>query len=330
MRHFVTISLFAALILAVGCKKAEENFPSETRTVFGVPVTVSIFMKDAKPENLKPAFDAAFSMLGAYEKTTVAPGPENQLEKIAGGAGKESVPVDTTVYAMLMRALQLNDMTGEAFDLRYGPLLDAWLASGKPVKPSQADLDSALSLIKTGGMFVAGKAILLSKPMMRFDARGYADAWAIDRAAEKLNQMGFNAFEIRTPYAVRVVGMPMNQQNVEVMLSSGQPGDSAWACVSMGQGGLAYLPAEARDANGYRLVVDPRTGDLPDGGMVAMAKDCATAYALAYAMLVDGDGSKLDDKGKAELMGSVRVSGSKPNYSLAAEGSLKDRIKTLN
>lgn len=69
-------------------------------------------MKDAKPENLKPAFDAAFSMLGAYEKTTVAPGPENQLEKIAGGAGKESVPVDTTVYAMLMRALQLNDMTG--------------------------------------------------------------------------------------------------------------------------------------------------------------------------------------------------------------------------
>lgn len=330
MRHFAIFSFVFVLILAVGCKKAEDSYPSETRTVFGVPVTVTVFVKDAKPEELKPAFDAAYSTLAVYEAAAVLSGPANQLEKVAGGAGKESVPVDTAVYSMLMRALQLNDMTGEAFDLRYGPLLDAWLASGKPAKPAQAELDSALVLIKTGGMFVAGKSILLSKPNMRFDARGFADAWAIDRAAEKLNQKGFSAFEIRSPYAVRVVGMPVNKQSLDVLLSSGQPGDSAWACVSMGQGGLSYLPAEARDANGYRLVVDPRTGELSNGGMVAMAKDCATAYALAYALLVDGDASKLAEQGKAELMGSVRVSGNKPNYSLAAEGSLKDRIKTLN
>jgi thiamine biosynthesis lipoprotein ApbE len=330
MRHFAIFSVLFALMLAVGCKKAEENYPSETRTVFGVPVTVTIFVKDATPESLKPGFDAAFSTLSEVEKAVTAPGPNNQLEKIAAGAGKESVPVDTLVYAMLMRGLQLNDMTSEAFDLRYGPLLDAWLASGKPAKPAQADLDSALALIKTGGMFVAGKSILLSKPNMRFDARGYADAWAIDRAAEKLNQKGFTAFEIRSPYAVRIVGMPMNQQAVDVMLSSGQPGDSAFACVSMGQGGLAYLTPEIHDATGYRLVVDPRTGELSQGGMIATAKDCATAYALAFALLVDGDASKLAEQGKAELMGSVRVSGSKPNYSLAAEGSLKDRIKTLN
>lgn len=324
-RYAILLSL--ALAAIVGCQKSGDRFPSETRTVFGVPVTVTIFLPDAKPDDLKNAYDAAFSILGAYEKSAFGSGPDNQLQKIADGAGRESVPVDTAIYSMLMRGLQLNDLTSEAFDLRYGPLLDAWMASGKPTKPSQADIDSALSLIKTGGMFVAGKSILLSKPKMRFDARGFAEAWAIDRATEKLNEKGFGAFEIRTPYAVRVVGMPQNEQSRSVKISDPSGGDSTWATVSMAQGGLAFLPPQGK---GGRLILDPRTGELAKGAALAMSKDCATAFALAYAVAVDGDASKMTDKGRAELMGSIRVSGSKPSYTIAADGALKDRIKTLN
>ncbi len=330
MRRYATFLILLALAVAAGCQKPGDRFPSETRTVFGVPVTVTFFSTDTKPVDLKPGFDAVFELLNWYESAALTPGENNQLEKIAGGAGRESVPVDTSVYSMLMRALQLNDLTAEAFDLRYGPLLDAWLATGKPAKPAQAEIDTALSLIKTGGMFVAGKSILLSKPNMKFDARGFVDAWAIDRAVEKLNQKGFKAFEIRSPYAVRIVGMPVNEHSRSVKLVDPQLGDSVFATVQMAQGGLAYLPAQQRAANGYRLVVDPRTGELASGASVAMAKDCATAFALAYAISVDGDASKLTEKGAAELMGHIRISGRKPSYTIAADGALKDKFKSLN
>ncbi|MBK6910841.1 MAG: FAD:protein FMN transferase [bacterium] len=316
----------AALTIVLGCQSAKDKFPAETRTVFGVPVTVTFFIADAKPEEVKAGFDAAFKTLETYERNVATPGATNQLEKIAAGAGRESVPVDTTVYALIMRGLQLNELTGQAFDLRYGPLLDAWTKAGNGTPP-QADVDSALALIKTGGMFVAGKSILLSKPNMRFDARGFVDAWAIDRAAEVLNAKGFAAFEIRTPYAVRIVGMPVNQQSREIKLGNPQTADSSWAKLDMAQGGMAYVPA--RGGSG-RLVLDPRTGQMASGAAIAMAKDCATAFGLAYAIAVDGDAAKLTDKGRAELLGHIRISGSGPTYQVAADGGLKDRFKTLN
>jgi len=320
------ILCFATLLIMLGCQSAKEKFPSETRNVFGIPVTVTFFLPDAKPEDVKSGYDAVFMVLAQYEGSVFRPGANNQLEKIAGGAGRESIPVDTNVYNLIMRGLQLNDMTGQAFDLRYGPLLDAYVKAGNGA-PSQAEIDTALSLIKTGGMFVAGKSILLSKPNMRFDARGLAEAWAIDRAVEALNAKGFTAFEIRTPYAARVVGMPVNQQSREFKLANPQTADSAWAKVNMPQGGLAYLPAKGV---GGRLVIDPRSGKMAQGAAVAMAKDCVTAFGLAYGICVDGDASKLSDKGRAELLGHIRISGSSPSYQIAADGGLKDRIKTLN
>lgn len=324
-RYAILLSL--ALVAIVGCGKPGDRFPSETRTVFGVPVTVTIFLPDAKPEDVKGAYEAVFNTLKWYESATFSSGGDNQLAKIAEGAGRESVPVDTAVYNLIMRGLQLNDMTGEAYDMRYGPLLDAWLANGRPSKPSQPDLDSALALIKTGGMFVAGKSILLSKSKMRFEARGLAEAWAIDRAVEKLSERGFNAYEIRTPYAVRVVGMPQNEQSRPITIADPASGDSSWATLNMSQGGLAYLPAQGM---GGRLVLDPRTGELADGAAIVSAKDCATAFGIAYALNVDGNLANLTDKGRAEVMGHIRISGSKPNYSIAAEGALKDKLKAQN
>ncbi|MCB9357036.1 MAG: FAD:protein FMN transferase [Calditrichaeota bacterium] len=320
----------ALLSLFFGCTKPGQNFPSETRTVLGVPVTVTFFVEQESAQDLRSAFEDVFGTLQWFESATLASGEQNQLSKIAGGAGRESVPVDSAVYDMLMRGLQLNDLTGGAFDLRYGPLLDAWLASGSPSRPDQALLDSALSLIKTGGMFVAGRSILLSKPSMRFDVRGFVDAWAIDRAADKLAKRGLTAFEIRTPYAARVVGMPANTQSRNVQLGDPQGGQE-WATLSMSQGGMAYLPSSGpKDALGQaRLVLDPRSGEKANTSTVVLSKDCATAYGLAVALAIEEEAA-LSDKARAELLGSIRITGEKPGLSIAAEGALKDRLKTLN
>ncbi len=63
---------------------------------------------------------------------------------------------------------------------------------------------------------------------------------------------------------------------------------------------------------------------------VAMAKDCATAFALAYTLAIEKEPAKLSEQARAELMGSIRIQGNRPSYDVVSEGALKDKLRTLN
>jgi thiamine biosynthesis lipoprotein ApbE len=329
MKRLVLSVIAAALLIGAGCKKIE--YPTETREVFGVPVTVTVFTDGETKVDAKAAFERAFATMMWWQRAALEPGPQNQVEKISTGSGRESIPVDPVVYDMLMRALQINDMVGEYFDIRYGPMLDAWKVDKGLTKPSQAEIDTALTFVTQGGMFVAGKSILLSKEGMRFDVRGFVDAWAVDRAADELVNNGVTAFEIRTPYLTRLVGAPANEKSYDSKLGAAKGEKPAWATVNMTPGGLAFLPAQpAADKLGFvRAVLNPATGELANGSACVLAKDCATAQGLAYALLAAGDAGKLKEKGKAELKSYILYRDGDATQTLAADGMLKEKLRVL-
>ncbi|MCC6477101.1 FAD:protein FMN transferase [bacterium] len=329
MKRLAWFVIAFAFVLGASCKKAD--YPTETREVFGLPVTVTIFADAKSTVNPKDAFDKAFATMTWWQRAALESGPQNQVEKISTGAGRESIPVDPPVYDMLMRALQINDMAGEYFDIRYGPLLDLWKVDKGLSKPSQAEIDTALTCVTQGGMFVAGKSILLSKEGMRFDVRGFVDAWAVDRAADELVNNGVTAFEVRTPYLTRLVGLPAGDQSYDAKLGAAKGEKPAWAAVNMTPGGLAFVPAQPQaDKLGMvRAVMNPATGQLANGSAAVLAKDCATAYGLAYALLASGDLTKLKDKAKTEIQSYILYRDGEATQTLAADGMLKDKLRVL-
>ena len=328
------LTLAVAAILALnGCGKVK-SYPSETRTVMGTSVTVTVYDPGMKTSDLKPVFSQIFDTMTDWQKKTLDPGADNQVSGISKGAGNQSIPVDAPVFEMLMKALRLYDQTGKVFDIRYGPMLDLWGFDGKPRVPTTAELDSMKPLVSDGGMFIAGNSILLAKKGMRFDVREIAIGHAFDMATSVLAQHGIHSATISSPRICRAMGDPPDKRGFKMTLANPLHPEQPWATVWAPIGGTAYTPASVGhfEAGGktYSAMLDPRTG-MPVSqcaGAVVQAPDAATAQALAYALYVAGSTDGFDKDGKAAVGGSLIVRDQGGQLQVTKNGSLADRFET--
>jgi FAD:protein FMN transferase len=312
----IRILLFAALALGLallgGC--AKKGAPTETRQVLGTRVTITVYDAGIKLKDIQPLYAEIFAMMADWDKKVRQPGPDNQVTGISRGAGQQSISADPAVFEMLMKSLRLYDASGQAFDIRYGPMLDIWGFDSQPRIPTQTELDTAKALVVNGGMFVAGNSILLARKGMRFDVREIELGYALDLAADMLVKKGLHTAVICTPEVCRTIGDPPDKRGFRVSFPNPVKGDSAWATAWVPAGGVALAASSQGrfSANGkvYHELLDPRTG-LPAekySGAVVQAADAATAQALAYAMFVNG-GDGFDATGKAAVGGYVLLQG---------------------
>jgi FAD:protein FMN transferase len=283
---------------------------------------------------LKACFDDAFAAMDAIDKKALQPGPDNQVLGISKSAGEKSVPTDPEIFQLIMTALRLYDETGKIFDVRYGPMLDQWGFGSQTRVPSQAELDTAKTLVDGGGMFVAGNGILLGKKGMRFDLREIATGYAFDMAAAKLAENGIRSAMISSPYVCRTMGDPPTSRGFKWVVPNPEKGDSAWATVWAPVGGMALAAStEGRFQSGgksYNCLLDPRTGKPADkcAGAMVQAPDAASAQALAYSVFVLGGVDGLAPEGKAKIGGSAIAQDAAGQLKLTKSGSLADHIET--
>ena len=318
-----------------GCKqKPASEFPSASRNVFGSEVTITIYDPGHTTADLMPVFDDAFKFLADWDKKTLKPGADNQIYHISSGAGEQSVTTDSSVFQMLMKSIRFYDNSGKVFDIRYGPMMDAWGFGGKPHVPSPTQLDTLKAYVTEGGMFVAGNGILLAKPGMKFDVREIAVGYAFDLLAASFAQKGFRTVTIHSPYVWRLMGDPADKRGFEVTIKDPIKGDSTWATVWAPAGGVAYA-AKSKDhfesgGKSYHSLLDPRNGMPAEKclGTIVQAADAATAQAFAYGTFVWGSADSLDANGKQAIAGVAIITGSAGNPQVKANGSLAGKIET--
>jgi thiamine biosynthesis lipoprotein len=328
----VVTALLAAVVLVAGCRKSVAH-PSETRDVMGTKVTIVVYDPGLTMQDMKPVFSDVFNLLGDLERKTLLPGTLNEVAGLSSGAGNQSVPVDATVFDLIMKSLGLYDLSNKVFDVRYGPLLDLWQFGKKPRVPAKADLDSTLPLVADGGMFVAGNSILLAKRGMRFDVREVALGYGLDLAAAKLAERGVRTAMIYSPRVCRTMGDPPERRGFPFAVSNPLKADTSWAEVWVPVGGTAYASAGVdRFMSGgktYHSLLDPRTGMPAEkcAGALVQAADAATAQAMAYAVFVWGTPDSLAKEGRSAVSGAAIVRGQDGKFTASASGSLAGRIE---
>ena len=326
------VALIALSAFLFGCKKPAAG-PSDTRKVLGTDVTITIYDQGRTPEELKALFDEQFALMADWEKRALAPGADNQVYRLSQGAGEQSVTADADVFQMLMKAIRFYDNSNGVFDVRYGPMLDAWGFDSRPHAAGAQQLDTLKAYVTDGGMFVAGNGILLAKKGMRFDAREIVEGYVFDLVAGKLGEKGVKSAAVYSPYVWRFIGEPPDKRGFPVALGHPVTADSGYALVWSPTGGLA-LAAASKDrfqANGkfYHSLLDPRTG-MPANkllGAIVHSADAASAQAMAYSVFVHGTVDSLDANGKNLVTGSAVISGTPEAPNLQATGSLADRIE---
>lgn len=322
------------LALAIGCKKTPPA-TSETRSVFGTDVTLAIYDPGLTAERLRGTFDEAFQLMSEWEKKTLLPGADNQVAAIAEAAGERSIPADKPVFDMLIEAIRFYDTSGKVFDIRYGPMRDAWGFGDRPRVPSAETLDSLKQFVEQGGLFVAGNSILLAKKGMRFDVREIAIGAAFDQVAAKLAGSGIRSAMISCPRVCRTMGDPPDKRGFEMTVGDPHDLSSPWAKLSVPVGGIAYACAgvDRFSENGmwYHSLLDPRTGwpAARCAGTIVQAPSAAAAQALAYGAFVFGTLDSLDRQGRTAIGGSVVIREDDGTLTMTSAGSLADKIERI-
>jgi FAD:protein FMN transferase len=329
---FTAMLLAGLAVLIASCRKSAA-YPTETRDLMGTSVTITVFDPGVSASDMKPVFSEIFTLLADWERQTLLPGTLNQVWGLSKSAGNQSVPLDPQVFKMLMKALQFYDASGKVFDVRYGPMLDAWQFEKNPRVPSKSMLDSLQSLVINGGMFVAGNSILLAKPNMRFDAREIAVGYGLDLAAVKLAERGIRTAMIHTPRVCRTMGDPPNRKGFPFKVANPLTPEKTWGEAWVPVGGTAYASVGVdrfmSGGKAYHSLLDPRTG-LPADQCTAVlvhSPDAVTAQAFAYAVFVWGMTDSLSAEGKKNVDGSVIVREQGGKFSVTENGSLADRFE---
>jgi len=227
--------------------------------------------------------------------------PASEISRINASAG-EWVATDDEILSVLASAREYTQITGGAFDITVGPLVDLWgFGTENPEVPSPAEIRDVLGLIDGSKMIIdrPNKRVKLT-PGMSLDPGGILKGYAVDRAATRLREEGIRTALIDAGGNIYVLGRkergpwrigiqhPRSPDNVIAVVSV----DENKALATSGD----YQRFFEADGHRYHHILDPRTG-RPSRHLVSatvIADSAMEADALSTGVFVLGPDKGMD------------------------------------
>jgi thiamine biosynthesis lipoprotein len=227
--------------------------------------------------------------------------PDSELSRLNRFEGPGAFPVSPPTLEVLDLAARVSELSGGAFDVTVGPLVDAWgfgPPGERPEDPGAAELEHLRARVgwRLVELLPEETAVRKARPDVRVDLSAIAKGHAVDRISRALASAGL------TDHLVEIGG--------EVRTSGRGPGGRAWrvgverpsggrrivqSVVQLGDGSLATSGdyRRFREVGGRRLAhaLDPRTGRPVEHALASVSvadSTCAVADAWATALLVLG------------------------------------------
>ncbi len=228
----------------------------------------------------------------------------SELSRINALAAEVPVPVETSLFELFERCLQLGDETEGAFDMAAAALWEAW---GFARRKGEIPTDEAVleALRHVGSRFVAldrdKRTIRFLDPGVRLNLGSIGKGYALDRCAALFAEAQIEDYLIHAgKSSVLAHGKPMQDRPAETSrpwcvgvahpLRRGQ----RLAELSLARGALATSGSANQffryRGKRYSHVIDPRTGYPAEGVLSAtvIAASAAVADALSTAFFILG------------------------------------------
>ena len=258
-------------------------------------------------EGIRPraAGEAALREIERLEPMLSPFDPTSEIGAINAAAGGNPVRVSGEVFWLLNRCQELWELTAGAFDPTVGPLMK--LYGFRDVTTDLPDADALAEVMVRVGMDKlqldkSCREVSLTVPGMHLDLGAVGKGYAIDRAAEALEETGFGGLLHAGTSTVRAVGPMPDGTPWPIAIRDPVEPDSHTeviqlqdACLSVsGRRGRVNQVGEVELSH----IIDPRTGRPAEGLLLAaVISDTATdGDAISTALLLDGEklASRLD------------------------------------
>jgi len=219
----------------------------------------------------------------------------SDVSRINQSAGKEWVKVSQETLKVIKEAKEISEFSEGGFDITVGPLTQLWrMAREKGIPPLAEELKQKLDLVDFRNVMVdeEGK-VLLKKEGMAIDLGGIAKGYAVDRAFELLNSLGYKNLIVNAGGDLRVGGSKLDQP-WSIGIQDPRASQKMMARVSVSNAAIAtsgdYEKFFMYQGKRYHHIFNPKTGFPTEDcqSVTIVCTDGMKADALATAVFVLG------------------------------------------
>jgi thiamine biosynthesis lipoprotein len=212
----------------------------------------------------------------------------------------EPLEVDWDFAYVLTAALALGEATGGAYDVSVSALSDLWgFGPDGPTRlPTQGDIDLALSQVGVSHLEWQPETRSLAKrvPNLKLDFSSLAKGYAVDLAADALDELGLEHYMLEVGGEVRVRGQSPRGGDWRIAVERPDPTarGSVQTALSVSDTGIAtsgdYRNFFESEGRRYSHLIDPKSGypiqhDVVSVTVVHGSAMMADAWATALIVL---------------------------------------------
>jgi FAD:protein FMN transferase len=212
------------------------------------------------------------------------------------------VQMDFHMHQVIEKALEVNKISGGAFDITVKPLVDLW---GFGVKknfssiPVATEIQKVLQVIGSKNLVIKKDSLFALKKGVQIDCNGIAQGYTVDVIAGFLEQNGLKDFMVEVGGEIKVLGKNGMGENWKVGVEAAEIIAGEWHPINS----IIELNDEAITTSGvyrnffnfkgerYSHIINPKTGFPVKNKIVAVtviAENAITADAWDNALMVMG------------------------------------------
>tara|TARA_R110002095_G_scaffold195251_1_gene173777 strand:- start:770 stop:1822 length:1053 start_codon:yes stop_codon:yes gene_type:complete len=262
-------------------------------------ITLANIQSDATSEVLQKEIDQLLVDVNQSFSTYIDSSEVSLLNKYKGTDGQlKSAPF----IEVLAEALRISRLTGGAYDITVGPLVNLW-GFGPTFKednpPSADDISDALNSVgyKNISLEQDKRLVKKLKPEMYIDFSSIAKGYGVDQVAKFIESKGFMDYMVEIGGEMRVRGNNPNGTKWRIAVEKPESSKRAiqrvinLSDISMATSG-DYRNFFIKDGVQFSHTIDPTTGSPVQHNLASvtvLATSSMTADALATAFMVLGE-----------------------------------------
>lgn len=299
----IASAAFLLVLLYVGMsRRAPVEVDSGYRVIMGT-FSHMIVLADRRGE-ANACIEAAFDQQRRVDALMSYHNSESELNKVNRLAAGGAVAVDERTFDVLQQAARFSKLSGGAFDVTVGPLVDLWRRAGEANEPpSEAALAEARRKVGYEKLILDAdeRTVRFAVAGMRVDLGGIAKGYAIDRSVEALKRRGAVGGMVDIGGDIRCFGRPPKGQThwrIGLQDPTAAPDDlvpgTPLLVLQLSHGAVTtsgdYRRFSEVQGRRHSHIMDTQTG-RGAGKLVSVtiiAPDATTADALATAVSVLG------------------------------------------
>ncbi|MDD5328145.1 MAG: FAD:protein FMN transferase [Phycisphaerae bacterium] len=225
-RIFVEVAIGLILITAVGYfliiarPAAKVDVESGYREVMGTFVRIVAVAADS--DTAEMCVEVGLAEVERIDGLMSRYKSDSDVSELNREGFSRVVKVSQSTYEVLRRSIEFSKLSGGAFDVTVGPLMELWHLAGEAnTLPTDAELEQVHSRVGYGKLIMDAneESIRFAAEGMRVDLGGIAKGYAIDKAVEVMRKAGAAGGMVDIGGEIKCFGLPSaGQKNWRVGL----------------------------------------------------------------------------------------------------------------